>query len=73
MRGYSDKTLNERKQSVGNLKTITKEHRLCFPSTLEISKWDMGSYRKPAVAEGNRDDIYYKRPFHMCNMLNRSS
>ena len=52
---------------------ITKERQLCFPSTLEISKWDMGSYRKPAVAKGNRDDIYYKRPFHMCNILNRNS
>ena len=27
----------------------------------------MGSYRKPAIAKGNRDDIYYKRPFHKCN------
>ena len=33
----------------------------------------MGSYRKPAVAKGNRDDIYYIRPFHMCNILNRNS
>ena len=29
----------------------------------------MASYRKPAVAKGNRDSIYYKRPFFMCNIL----
>ena len=31
----------------------------------------MASYRKPAVAKGNRDNIYYKRPFFMCNILKR--
>ena len=52
---------------------IMKERQLCFASTLKISKWDMGSYRKPAVAMGNRDSIHYKRPFYMCNILNRNS
>ena len=28
----------------------------------------MASYRKPAVAKANRDSIYYKRPFFMCNI-----
>ena len=35
-----------------------KERRLCFPSTLKIFKWNMGSYRKPAIAKGNRDSIH---------------
>ena len=52
---------------------IMKERRLCFASTLKMSKWDMGSYRKPAVAKGNHDSIHYKRPFYMSNILNRSS
>ena len=50
-----------------------KEHRLCFASTLKISKWDMGSYRKPAIAKRNRDSIHEKRPFFMCTILNRNS
>ena len=45
-----------------------KERRLCFASTLKMSKWDMGSYSKPAVAKGNHDSIHYKRPFYMCNI-----
>ena len=50
-----------------------KERRLCFASTLKMSKWDMGSYSKPAVAKGNHDSIHYKRPFYMRNILNRNS
>ena len=48
-----------------------KEHRLCFASTLKISLKDMASYRQPAVAKGNRDNICYKRPFFMCNILKK--
>ena len=33
----------------------------------------MASYRKSAVAKRNRDSIYYKRPFQMCNILKRNS
>ena len=33
----------------------------------------MASYRKSAVAKWNRDSIYYKRPFYMCNILKRNS
>ena len=31
----------------------------------------MASYRQPAVAKGNRDNICYKRPFFMCNILKK--
>ena len=33
----------------------------------------MASYRKPAVAQGNHDSIYYKRAFYICNILKRNS
>ena len=54
MRGYSDKMIEN---NLLEVKNDHKERRLCFASTLKISKWDMGSYRKPAVAKGNRDRV----------------
>ena len=70
MRGYSNKMIEN------NLLEVKNDHErtsVCFASTLKISKWDMGSYRKPAVAKGNRDSIHYKRLFYMCTILNRNS
>ena len=70
MRGYSDKIIDN------NLLEVKNDHKrtsLCLASTQKISQWDMASYRKPAVAKGNRDSIYYKRPFYMCSILKRNS
>ena len=36
---------------------------LCLKTKKHLLKWDMASYKKPAVAKGNCDSIYYKRPF----------
>ena len=63
MRGYSDKIIDN------NLLEVKNDHKrtsLYLASTLKISKWDMASYRKPAVANGNHDSIYIIKDLSTC-------